>query len=77
MTPQTNKTASRLLLTALAVAFLFAACKGKGEKKEEPPKDTATVQPAEPQPVQPGPDTARTMPAPADTAKQKPVKEPG
>ncbi len=62
MTNKIPKPAFQILLGFLLLAFTVVACNSKSDKKETV-KDSVTVTPMDPPPV--------------DTAKKKPVKDPG
>jgi len=82
MTNKTPKPVYQILLGFLMLAFTVVACNSKKEgDKKEPTPDTATVvKPADDAPPPPPPpvdDTAKKTEGPKDTAKPKPVKDPG
>ncbi|MGQ0740628.1 MAG: hypothetical protein ACT4OJ_16385 [Bacteroidota bacterium] len=70
MTSQMRKTAFSVLLGALMVCFVFAACNNKKDKKDDTPKEDTTKVDMPPPPP-PMDDTAGMD---KDTADTRPVK---
>ena len=67
MIQQIRKTAYSVILGALMVSFVFAACNSKKDKKDDAPTEDTTTK-VEPAPM---PDTTKMD---TDTADTRPVK---
>lgn len=78
MTNKMPKPAYQMLLGFLMLTFTVVACNNKKEgDKKEPPPDTAVVKPIDTMVPPPTPPDTAKIQAPGDTAKKKPVKDPG